>query len=217
MSTLLHIDSSPVYGRSVSRELTAAFVAQWKASHPDGRVIERDLNATAMPPINAEWIGAVYMLEEARTPHQKELLSLSDSLLAGGDGAVEVILTPRVEEGSAVRLDAEIGQIDADGSLGEALRSGLGPALKDKIREALLKAIQKSADFDAVVPAQARPFVAVQSVAFEDGGNGRVALTLAARLQVPASRISSVLEQFRNRNQASSPMADGGSTANWNK
>src|SRR5271170_3810515 len=35
MSTLLHIDSSPLYGRSVSRELTAAFVTQWKAAHPD--------------------------------------------------------------------------------------------------------------------------------------------------------------------------------------
>ena len=46
MSTLLHIDSSPLYGRSVSRELTAAFVTQWKASHPDGKVIDRDLNAT---------------------------------------------------------------------------------------------------------------------------------------------------------------------------
>jgi FMN-dependent NADH-azoreductase len=54
MSTLLHIDSSPLYGRSVSRELTAAFVTQWKAAHPDGRVIDRDLNATAMPPISAE-------------------------------------------------------------------------------------------------------------------------------------------------------------------
>ena len=81
MSTLLHIDSSPLYGRSVSRELTA-FVTQWKASHPDGRVIDRDLNATAIPPINAEWVGAAYTPAEARTPQQKELLSLSDSLLA---------------------------------------------------------------------------------------------------------------------------------------
>jgi FMN-dependent NADH-azoreductase len=82
MSTLLHIDSSPLYGRSVSRELTAAFVTQWKALHPDGRVIDRDLNATAMPPITAEWVGAVYTPEQARTPRQNELLSLSESLLA---------------------------------------------------------------------------------------------------------------------------------------
>jgi FMN-dependent NADH-azoreductase len=57
MSTLLHIDSSPLYDRSVSRELTAAFVTQWKASHPDGRVIDRDLNATAMPQADEYVIG----------------------------------------------------------------------------------------------------------------------------------------------------------------
>jgi len=92
MSTLLHIDSSPLYGRSVSRELTAAFVAQWKAAHPDGKVIDRDLNATAMPPINAEWVGAVYTPEQARTPEQKELLSLSDSLLAELEQADEYVI-----------------------------------------------------------------------------------------------------------------------------
>jgi FMN-dependent NADH-azoreductase len=91
MSTLLHIDSSPLYGRSVSRELTAAFVTQWKASHPEGRVVERDLSATAIPPINAEWIGAVYTPEEARVPQQKELLSLSDSLLAELERADEYV------------------------------------------------------------------------------------------------------------------------------
>ena len=92
MSTLLHIDSSPLYGRSVSRELTAAFVTQWKVSHPDGRVIYRDLNATAMPPVNAEWVGAVYAPEQARTPQQKELLSLSDSLIAELEQADEYVI-----------------------------------------------------------------------------------------------------------------------------
>jgi FMN-dependent NADH-azoreductase len=92
MSRLLHIDSSPLYGRSVSRELTAAFVAQWKASHPDGRVVDRDLSATVIPPINAEWVGAVYTSEGARTPQQKELLLLSDSLLAELEQADEWVI-----------------------------------------------------------------------------------------------------------------------------
>ena len=91
MPMLLQIDSSPLYGRSVSRELTAAFVTQWKASHPDGRVLDRDLNATAISPITAEWVGAVYTAEEARTPEQKELLSLSDSLIAELEQADEYV------------------------------------------------------------------------------------------------------------------------------
>jgi FMN-dependent NADH-azoreductase len=92
MSTLLHIDSSPLYGRSVSRELTAAFVNQWKTSHPDGRVVNRDLNATAIPPVNAEWVGAVHTPEQSRTPQDKELLSLSDSLIAELEQADEYVI-----------------------------------------------------------------------------------------------------------------------------
>jgi FMN-dependent NADH-azoreductase len=92
MPTLLHLDSSPLYGRSVSRQLTDAFVSQWKASHPDGTVLDRDLNATSIPPIDAAWIGAVYTPEEARTPQQKELLSLSDSLIAELQQADEYVV-----------------------------------------------------------------------------------------------------------------------------
>lgn len=91
MATLLHINSSPLYGRSVSRQLSDAFVTQWKSSHPEGVVLERDLNATLIPPINAEWVGAVYTPEEARTPQQKEVLSLSDSLLAELEQADEYV------------------------------------------------------------------------------------------------------------------------------
>jgi FMN-dependent NADH-azoreductase len=81
-----------LYGRSVSRQLTSAFVTQWKSFHPDGTVIDRDLNATSIPPINAEWVGAVYTPEEARTPEQRQVLSLSDSLLAELEQADEYVV-----------------------------------------------------------------------------------------------------------------------------
>jgi FMN-dependent NADH-azoreductase len=92
MSTLLHIDSSPLYGRSVSRQLTSAFVDQWKSSHLDGTVIDRDLNATSILPISADWVGAVYTPEGARTAQQKELLALSDTLLAELEQADEYVV-----------------------------------------------------------------------------------------------------------------------------
>jgi FMN-dependent NADH-azoreductase len=91
MPTLLHINSSPLYGRSVSRQLSDAFVTQWKSAHPNGTVMDRDLNATAISPINAEWVGAAYTPEEARTPQQKELLALSDALLAELEQADEYV------------------------------------------------------------------------------------------------------------------------------
>jgi FMN-dependent NADH-azoreductase len=92
MPVLLHIDSSPLYGRSVSRQLTAAFVAQWKSSHPVGTVIDRDLSSTSIPPIDAALVGAVYTPEEARTPQQKELLALSDKLISELEQADEYVI-----------------------------------------------------------------------------------------------------------------------------
>lgn len=91
MPTLLHIDSSPLYGSSVSRQLTHAFVDQWEAAHPNGTVIDRDLNATPILPINAEWIGAALTPEDVRTPEQKNLLALSDTLLAELEQADEYV------------------------------------------------------------------------------------------------------------------------------
>src|ERR1700690_2773770 len=112
MSTLLHIDSSPLYGRSVPRELTAAFVTQWKASHPDGRVVDRDLNATTIPPVTAEWVGAAYTPEEARTPQQKEQLGPSDTLPAElGQGDEYVFGVPMHNFGVPSVLKLWIDQI----------------------------------------------------------------------------------------------------------
>lgn len=48
MPKLLHIDSSSLYGISVSRELTASLVAHWKTVHVDGTVVVRDLNVTSI-------------------------------------------------------------------------------------------------------------------------------------------------------------------------
>jgi FMN-dependent NADH-azoreductase len=92
MPTLLHIDSSPLYGASVTRELTGAFVAQWKAKHLGGRVVDRDLNATVIPPIDAEWVGAMATPAEQRTARQNEVLTLSETFLAELEGAEEWVI-----------------------------------------------------------------------------------------------------------------------------
>jgi len=92
MPTLLHIDSSPLYGSSVSRQLTGAFVTEWESSHPGATAIDRDLTATPIPPISGEWVGAAYTPEAARTPQQKELLALSDTLISELEQADEYVI-----------------------------------------------------------------------------------------------------------------------------
>ncbi|MGD1070762.1 MAG: hypothetical protein ABSB15_11530 [Bryobacteraceae bacterium] len=124
--------------------------------------------------------------------------------LVGGDGTVHMVLTPSVEQGGAqgatVRLDAEVGNIEADGSLGELLRSGsVGAALREKIRDAILKAVERSTDLGGVLPAQAQPFVTLRSVTFGDDSAGALTLRIAGGLLVPAQQVSSLLAQFSVR------------------
>ena len=90
MATLLHVDSSPLES-SISRELTREFVKTWKAAHPAGTVIGRDLAKFAPKPLDAAWIGAAYTPEGGRTPEQKETLALSDELIGELQAADEYV------------------------------------------------------------------------------------------------------------------------------
>jgi FMN-dependent NADH-azoreductase len=89
--TLLDLNSSPLGEASVSRHLTAEFVENWQLAHPDGKVINRDLTMTSIPPVSAAWVGAVYTPEDALTSGQRELLALSDSLIAELQAAGEYV------------------------------------------------------------------------------------------------------------------------------
>lgn len=92
MPTLLHIDSSPLGEASVSRHLTNEFVTNWKLANPDGTVITRDVTTTSIPPVSGAWIGAVYTPADALTPDQKELTSLSDTLVSELEQADEYVI-----------------------------------------------------------------------------------------------------------------------------
>jgi FMN-dependent NADH-azoreductase len=91
-STLLDLNSSPLGENSVSRRLTSEFVQNWRRVHPDGKVADRDLTITAIPPVNAAWIGAAYTPEDKRTSDQRATLALSDTLIAELQAADEYVL-----------------------------------------------------------------------------------------------------------------------------
>jgi FMN-dependent NADH-azoreductase len=80
MHNMLIVNSSP-RSNSVSRRLTAYFADEWKAKHPDTRVIERDLTVDSPPFVSEAWIQASYTPPAQRTPAQQQALQLSDALI----------------------------------------------------------------------------------------------------------------------------------------
>jgi FMN-dependent NADH-azoreductase len=91
MATLLHLNTSPLPS-SVSRELTREFVTNWKASHPSGKVIDRDLAANPPKPLDQAWIYAAFTPEEARQPEQKDLIAYSDQCISELELADEYVI-----------------------------------------------------------------------------------------------------------------------------
>src|ERR1700681_1790273 len=76
---LLHIDSS-ARGGSVTRRLTEKFADEWRANHPTGEVIRRDLSTTALPLITDDW-SATQIEPSKLSPSQRSYLSTSDVLI----------------------------------------------------------------------------------------------------------------------------------------
>jgi len=104
---LLRIDASARREGSVSRQLTDQIIAHFK----DAKVVIRDV-ATALPLIDANWVGANFTPANDRTATQIDTLGLSDRLVAELQAAdVIVIGTPVYNFSVPSTLKAWIDQI----------------------------------------------------------------------------------------------------------
>jgi len=79
--TILHVESSPLGERSVSRKLAARILAELKAKHPDSEIIERDLAKNPLPHLNGLTIGAFFTPPEQRNETLSEAVKLSDQVV----------------------------------------------------------------------------------------------------------------------------------------
>ena len=81
MKTLLQIQTSMFSAGGQSSRLAEQFVAQWRRSNPDGRVVVRDIGAEPVPHLTAERFQSFLATPEARTPEQHAVAGFSDALI----------------------------------------------------------------------------------------------------------------------------------------
>jgi FMN-dependent NADH-azoreductase len=82
MQTLLQLNTSLFAAGGNSTQMADAFVAGWRAAHPDGRVIVRDFAREPIPHLSAAHVQAFATPPERRSAEQAELAALSDALIA---------------------------------------------------------------------------------------------------------------------------------------
>jgi hypothetical protein len=120
--------------------------------------------------------------------------------LVGGNGTIEVRLTPAVEQGSTLKLVPEVGRVEAEGPLGELLRSGsLGASLREKITKALLSAMQKGTNFKATLPPAVQDYATIEDARFQNVGSGNLGVVLDGRIQISNEQIKLLANQLKER------------------
>jgi hypothetical protein len=121
--------------------------------------------------------------------------------LIGGDAVVQMKLTPSVEEShTGLRLAAELGPIEADGSLGELLRTrNLGEMLREKIQAVILSALQKGLDLGAILPPVLQGSVTIQDAGFRDAGSGRLIVTLDGQVRITDEQLGALAKELKDR------------------
>jgi FMN-dependent NADH-azoreductase len=92
MTSLLAINASPRYELSTSRKLTSLFVEKWRAAHPDGEVVERDLIKTTLPFVDLPWIGGAFTPPEQHSPESAAAIKISNDLVAELQAADRIII-----------------------------------------------------------------------------------------------------------------------------
>ncbi|WP_085904784.1 FMN-dependent NADH-azoreductase [Kiloniella majae] len=119
MPTILHLDSSArrtdnpeTSYNSISKTLAAGFIDEWKKQRQTDTIIYRDLGKTPPEYINQDWIAAVFTDEKKRTNAQKELLTLSDTLIDEVDRADIILMSsPMYNYGMPAALKAWFDQV----------------------------------------------------------------------------------------------------------
>ena len=126
MSSLLQIEVSPGGEHSVSRQISAEYVAAWKAVHSDGTVILKDFATNPVPHLDGEAIFAGYTPEGSRSEGMVAKHQYRQDLIKEITGVDEILIsTPMWNWAVPSVLKAYFDQIIIPGQLDGSGADGL--------------------------------------------------------------------------------------------
>ncbi|HYD83033.1 MAG TPA: NAD(P)H-dependent oxidoreductase, partial [Opitutus sp.] len=90
--SLLLLNFSPRGGRSGSRKLADEYLASWRAAHPAGKSIVREIGANPPPAISEAWIAGAFTPPEQHTPAMREAIGVSDAFVDELLAATDIVI-----------------------------------------------------------------------------------------------------------------------------
>ena len=148
---LLHIDSGILGTASVSRQLSAEAVAEWRARHPNTEVVYRDLVAQPLSHLAGDQLFAAGADPSQRSAEMNAILSESDKVLQEFlDADVVVIGAPMNNFGISSQLKAWIDRILVAGKTFKYSAQGVEGLVGNK---RIIVAISRGGFYGAGTPA----------------------------------------------------------------
>jgi hypothetical protein len=120
--------------------------------------------------------------------------------MAEGNGTLELRLTPAVADDGTLRLALEVRRINAEGMVGELLRSGsLGDALRDEVTQSLLAVMRRGGDFQTTLPPSAQGYATLRRAQFQGTGAGKLMAVLHGEIRVSNEKATAITSELKER------------------
>ena len=181
----------------LQQNITGLLRSQLDKDDPCGDHIAIE-HATLMPAGPAG--RAVVQLHYERYTCVKAFGKRMTKKLVGGNGIIQMKFTPTVEGRKALQLVPEVESIQADGSLGELLKSAsIGAMVREKLTKALLSAMQKGTDRSLTLPPAVQDIAMIDKAQFEDESSGRLGIILQGEVAISPQQIRPLKNQLKER------------------
>lgn len=137
--SLLLLNVSPRGERSGSRQLGNEYLSAWRASHPHGRTIIRDIGTNPPPAVSEAWIAGAFTSPAQHTPAMREAIGVSDAFVDELLAATEIVIaTPIYNFNIPATLKLWIEQIARAGRTFTAGPGGYTGLLKGRSVKVLI-------------------------------------------------------------------------------
>jgi hypothetical protein len=125
--------------------------------------------------------------------------------MAEGNGSMEVKFSTSIADDGRPRVVAEISRVEAEGVLGDSLRSALGEQIREKVNGILYSVIHDTSDIKNILPPAALGHTTVNQARFDAVGLGRLILVLDGEVRLSSQEAKVLISELKKQSSAPIP------------